>query len=190
MIKLLPKLPRSLRYMRDFWAIIFFVSSMLFFIVTNSSHNIKKTEITNLEVQEVFNNLKKQTGMSDMIPDLRIENDDTIINAYANHSEIVIYSGIIKKVNHIDEIAYVLGHEIGHVMMDHEYLPEGLRDQTILEGNADKYSIYLMMRAGYNVCYAKDLWEKLRDSDGDIVGGGTHPNYSYRIWELTFKQCN
>ncbi len=50
---------------------------------------------------------------------LQFKNDDTV-NAYAHGSNnIVIYSGLMAYANSDDELALVIGHEMGHHLADH-----------------------------------------------------------------------
>lgn len=148
------------------------------------------SQISNKTVEEVFNDLKKYAGNPMMIPQLIIIDNAATVNAYANNKNIGIYTGMLKLLKTRDELAFVLGHEIGHIMLDHINFSKSLRDSRILEANADKYSIYLMIRAGYDICQAKDLWTILRNETGDNTVTGSHPDYSFRIWELTFRQCS
>lgn len=150
--------------------------------------------ISDKQVKDIYNNLAKYTGLSvDMLPQFIIVKDDSIVNAYQNPTNhtIAIYSGMIKFSNDPDEIAAILSHELSHFMLDHVLLNPDYDPnlQTVLEGNADKFGVYLMLRAGYNPCKAKDIWLKLRKIGGDYEYNSDHPNYSYRIWQFEFPIC-
>lgn len=149
---------------------------------------------TNRDIQEIYDDLFKYTGIGNGYkPQLVIIDDDSIINAYqdSQNNVIAIYTGLIKFADSKDEIAGVLAHEIGHLVLQHSLLnPMGNPNiQTLLEGNADKFGAYLMLRAGYNVCKMHDIWWKLRNRDGDYLLNSDHPNYSYRYWQLEFPMC-
>lgn len=148
-----------------------------------------KAKISEVEVREIYSNLLKHTGLTNnaFLPLQVIKSNQ--INAYTDGNVVAIYTGMLDFVQSKDEIAAVLGHEIGHVMLEHVYSPL-LFASSILEGNADKYGAYLMLRAGYDVCKAKDLWERLRNASGDFEFTSSHPNYSYRYWELDFPICH
>lgn len=157
---------------------------------------VNKIVITDKEVQEVYNNLTKYTGLAQYsLPALVIDKNDGEINAYSQGFgyPIHIYSGMIKFCHSKDEIASILAHELSHVLLQHAILnPNGDNDpnyETFLEGNADKFGVYLTMRAGYNVCESKEIWARLRLINGDFETNSTHPNYSYRYWQLEFPQC-
>lgn len=164
---------------------------------TIAKHQIElaaiKHVVTDDEVTQIYENLLKYTGLpGESMPPLKIIEDDTI-NAYADFGnwEIGINRGLIDFADSPDEIASALAHEIGHIMMEHGKLnPTGdINKQTVLEGNADKFGIYLMLRAGYDVCQARMLWVKLRSQEGDYEVNSSHPNYSYRTWQLSFPFC-
>lgn len=162
--------------------------------ITPKKLDTPQGSLTNKEVVEIYNNLIKYTGISkENMPNFIIIQDDSTINAYqdSGNNTIAVYTGMIKFVSSKDELAGVIGHEIGHFMLEHSKLnPDGDPNyQAILEGNSDKFGIYLMLRAGYDVCKTKDLWDKLRDKEGDYEYNSDHPNYSYRYWELSFPNC-
>lgn len=160
-------------------------------ILTPSPDKINGSVISPTEVRVIYNNLWKYSGLGGAYkPEFKIV-ESAEINAYQMEDLIVIYTGMIKFSNDRDEIAGVLAHEIAHYLLEHQALnPTGGKDhQTILEGNADKFSIYLMLRAGYNVCKIQNLWRHLRDVDGDYEVNSDHPNYSYRIWQFQFPTC-
>ncbi len=178
---------------------IFIVICALILITTLQYYAFVKAppievELTNQQINQIYENLLKYTGLSrSMLPKLIIIKNDAIINAYQDSSNnvIAIYSGMIKFSANKDEISAVLAHEIAHFMLDHSALNPTMNSdyQTILEGNADKFGVYLMMRAGYDTCKARDLWIKLRNSNGDYEYNSDHPNYSYRIWQFEFPMC-
>jgi hypothetical protein len=145
------------------------------------------------DAQEVYDNLLKYTGIpSYRMPKLLVITS-TQINAYADPTnwQIGLYTGMLQYIKTKDELAAVLGHELGHIMMQHDILnPNNDKDlQAVLEGNADKFAIYLMLRSGYDICQAKNLWERLRVDNGDYEINTEHPNFSYRIWQLQFAFC-
>lgn len=168
----------------------------LFTIIAKQHYQsvVTQASFSDAEVHQIYNNLLKFTGIpSSLMPTLVIVNSDEI-NAYADtvNWEIGINSGMLKFCDTKDEVASVLAHEIGHIMMEHSALNPKNDDsqQAMLEGNADKYGIYLLLRAGYDACQAKNLWIKLRDTEGDYEINSGHPNYSYRAWQLAFPYCD
>lgn len=148
--------------------------------------------ITPERAQKVFDELWKYTGYPFPKPSFRIAYTQEI-NAYADFSnnEVSVTLGMLQYVHSEDELAGVIGHEIGHILLQHDVLNpmSDPNTQTILEGNADKFGIYLVLRAGYNVCAYQDLWERIRNDEGDYEVNADHPNFSYRLWELQFPMC-
>lgn len=171
----------------------YFCLSILVISIGITEWKLAGSYISNAEIEEIYDNLTKYTGYTKYSrPKLVIIQDDTVINAWTDNEQIAIYSGIINFAQSKDEIAAILGHELAHVLLQHSHLnPNNDPNiQTVLEGNADKLGIYLVLRAGYDVCKAKDLWYRLRDIGGDYELNVDHPNYSYRYWQLDFPQCN
>lgn len=176
------------------WVVILVLGTVLAIFIYHNKKEMEKP-ISKAEVRAIYAELTKYTGLpKGNIPKLEIIDSD-IINAYmdSNSNTIGIYTGIIKFAKSKDEVAGILGHELAHFMLQHGVLlnTEQYSDNysAILEGNADKFSVYLLTRAGYNECRIKELWERLREKDGDIEVGLTHPNYSYRVWQLEFPNC-
>jgi len=154
---------------------------------------VVKQHVTKEQAQEIYENLLKYSGVPRYRMPVLVILDNDEVNAYADASnnEIGLYTGMLNYVSTPDELASVLGHEIGHILLQHAVLnPGGEYNLSVIhEGNADKFSIYLMLRAGYNVCDAQNLWKKMRHDNGDYETNSSHPNYSYRTWELQFPQC-
>ncbi len=151
-------------------------------------------QVTNQDVREIYDNLFKYAGLSKRFkPNFIIINNDAEINGYQNSDKnvIAIYTGVIKFSNDKDELAGFIAHEIGHYILYHSKLNPDNNDnlQTILEGSADKIGIYLVLRAGYDVCKVNDLWYAIREHRGDFGYNSNHPNYSYRYWQLSFPMC-
>ena len=136
-------------------------------------------------IQEIYSKLSKYTGVD--APPLQVV-DSPVLNAWTNFSSVTITTGLINALGSDDAIAEVLGHEIGHVVLGHNLLA-GLYPPQLAESSADKYGVYLMMRAGYNPCKAKEGFEVFRKEYGDYVLCEAHPNNSYRIWSLDFPMC-
>ncbi|CAB4120925.1 Peptidase M48 [uncultured Caudovirales phage] len=154
-----------------------------------------KKPLTNQEIQQVFNNLTKYLGIT-FLPTLVIARNDNTINAVTDEDSltITIYGGMINIIYTKDEMAAVLAHELGHAMMQDQYLSKAANNsdamQTIVEGNADKYSTYLVLRAGYDVCQMQNIWRRFRRIYGDYETNEDHPNHSYRTWQLEFPECS
>jgi Zn-dependent protease with chaperone function len=64
---------------------------------------------------------KLQQGMKrDIVFNVRVVSDDETLNAFAAPGgHLVIFSGILKKADSVDEVAGVLAHEMAHIEMNH-----------------------------------------------------------------------
>lgn len=149
---------------------------------------------TDRKIHELYKELVTQTGqVQDAVP-LLIIDDDTQDNAYNDGTKVVIFTGLIKK-HSWDSIALILGHEIAHGMLGHFNVPQpvpqnidhtgmGKNDfDAVLESVADKLGAIYMMKAGYNVCKAREVFKEWKKEGGNYLGLN-HPDYDYRYAEL------
>lgn len=101
-------------------------------------------------------------------PKLVLSNSSEI-NAENRGYTIAIYKGMLKWVRNDAEMAFVLGHELGHSY-------DGNRDSELA---ADSYGAKVIIRAGYNKCMGARVLARLHDK-GDSV----HPPSDYRVQHL------
>jgi len=137
----------------------------------------------------IFMKLQKHTDLSIVFTSLIIV-DTPMVNAWTNGSYIAITTGMLKFLHNNDEIAFVLGHELGHVLLGHTSLPDDLGPQ-IHESNADKYGAYLAIRAGYDICAGKKVWDRMIEKYGAMTASSDdiHPGNVKRADDLNFPQC-
>lgn len=88
------------------------------------------------------------------------------VNAYCDNESntIAITPGMLKFVKNRDELAIVLGHELGHCILHHS---------TSTPNNeyiADRMGYLLAQHANYNVCVGVNVFKEFNDPGGD-----THP---------------
>ena len=109
----------------------------------------------------IYAKLRKHTGIPSQIPDLYLDRSTTV-NAYVSARVMVITQGMLDHAKSDSDLAYVLGHEMGHTMLYHTTVRQDRRltDSRIHEANADKIAVYLMVRTGYNICNIGDLWKR------------------------------
>lgn len=141
----------------------------------------------NEHIYQMYKNIMAQTGQVQNAIPFRIDSSD-IMNAYTNGEEVVLYQGLIDKLNE-DEIALVIGHEIAHQMLGHVNLTAKMDDAyrtEVLEANADKLGAVYMMKAGYDICKGREFWKKMEQERGNSLGQD-HPDYSYRYAELNIN---
>lgn len=139
-------------------------------------------------VKTIYAKILAQTGqVQDALPLVIV--DKSVINAYNNGQEVVIFTGIIDYTKNDDEIALILGHEIAHGMLRHTYFKEfrsSPYEISVAEGNTDKMGAVYIMKAGYDICKARNLWLRMGKEDGNYQGGD-HPTAAYRYTELNIN---
>lgn len=161
-------------------------SVLVAFTVYNHAHKVE-VGLTAADAQEVYDNLLQYTGLPGNIPPLFVI-DDPQVNAFMSPVGLVVTTGILHFVKDKDELAAVIGHEMGHFVLGH-LRGELTDDSRIHEENCDKFGIYLLMRAGYNPCEAKNLWVRMGHSFGDDILTDDHPSPSQRAYALDFPMC-
>lgn len=136
------------------------------------------------------------------------------LNAFADGEKIVIYSGMMKFAQTDEELALVVGHELGHNLRDHigskrtnavigavldGILGALLRTNTggmmsnaaanaystDFEAEADYVGLYLAARAGYQIDDAPKFWRRMAvENPNAISHASTHPATSERFVAL------
>lgn len=147
---------------------------------------IQTSGLTAVDVQEVYNNLQKVSGLPGQIPPVSIVDDDEI-NAWMTPTGMNVTTGMLKFLQSKDELAAVMGHEMGHFVLQHFQL-DG--DSRLHEANADKFGLFVMMRAGYNPCVIEGLWKRFEGVYGDDILTSSHPSPSQRADEMHFPMCH
>lgn len=71
-------------------------------------------------------------------------------NAWSNANQVFINTDELKDLQNIDELAHVLGHELGHIV--HGDYNKLFTHTYSNEYHADVYGAWLMSKAGYNMC--------------------------------------
>jgi predicted Zn-dependent protease len=162
------------------WVMVVGIAGFIFYCMLTST---SAKETAEHRVQRIYQQLNPQTGAGMWLP-ISV-NPLPIMNAYNTGDEIVIYQGLINKCKNDDELALVIGHEMAHSTLSHFDLnPNGdANTQTPLEAQADKMGAYYIMRAGYDVCKARQFWLRAIKEGGDYPGGD-HPSLAYRYSEL------
>lgn len=128
------------------------------------------------QAKEVFNELYNVSGRH-----AKLHYDSTLnVNAWmtfpAHGYKIVITQGMLNTLQNKDELAMVLGHEIGHKALSHYRPVDYLRQEM----DADDVGYYYCKKAGYKRCI--DGLKVLQAKFGDGTGAdGVHPPWSVRI---------
>lgn len=98
----------------------------------------------------------------------------TQANAFANDGHAILTTEMLRLIRNDDELAVVLGHEMAHVILNHEdvleaqNVPHGLlrgigRNAARVkatEEEADRLGLKLAWAAGYDISKATDFWDR------------------------------
>ena len=115
------------------------------------------------------------------------------INAYADGKNITMTSGMMNFVETDDELALIIGHELGHNTMGHIRKIVG---NIILSGGATRYTrpfesesdyvgMYYIARAGYSLEGVENFWRRLAVTNPKYIARDkTHPRYPNRYLSL------
>jgi hypothetical protein len=140
-----------------------------------------------------------------------LDNKD-IVNALADGEKIMVTTGMLRFCERDEELAVVLGHELGHNVMDHikakkanmagglaldilVILLTGVNPQFTraaalaysvdFESEADYVGLYYTARAGYPIDNAPDIWRKMAIEHPEAIGKETtHPAMAQRFVAL------
>lgn len=165
---------------------ILIVWAMCYIYITQLSQ-----EAMEKRIYDIYDQVWATTGLATEKIPLQIV-DSPVINAYNDGMKIVIYTGLIKHVKNSHELALVIGHEIAHGTLWHLKMMRELgvsltdNDVSVLESNADKMGAIYIMKAGYDICKAREWFKTLLSTNGDYLGGD-HPTYSYRYTQLNIN---
>jgi hypothetical protein len=95
--------------------------------------------------------------------------------AFSNRGYVILTTRVLDLLYSDDELAVVIGHELGHHVLEHERrlaeqkVPKGLlrgfgknaaRIRSI-EAEADRFGLRVAASAGYDIAATTDMWERL-----------------------------
>jgi hypothetical protein len=117
------------------------------------------------------------------------------LNAHADGRYVQVTTAISEYVENETELAAVLAHEFAHNILRHRarldaahvsrgFLGNFGRNARLIretEAEADRLSIYLLDRAGYDPAAAVRFWERFGRRGLNFLGSPTHPNWRQRI---------
>ncbi|WP_026942683.1 M48 family metallopeptidase [Hellea balneolensis] len=115
------------------------------------------------------------------------------INAYADGRNITMTTGMMNFVKNDDELALIVGHELGHNTMGHirKVVSNiilslgGTRYTRPFESESDYVGLYYMVRAGYNPDGVEEFWRRLAVTNPKHVARAkTHPTYPNRYLSI------
>lgn len=102
-----------------------------------------------------------------------------------DHHQMVVFYGMINYAKNEHELAAVIAHEFAHLELGHTQMD---KHSIYLEYNADMASIYYLTRAGYSVCGAANLWERMH-SRAIQLQPTTHPLRLSRAKYMRMPEC-
>ena len=92
-------------------------------------------------------------------------------NALSTEHHVIVFSETMRDAGSDDEIAAVVGHELGHVVLGHR------KARAASEAEADYFALYLLARAGFDPEAAAEAWRRrARTMPESLIGWGTHPS--------------
>jgi predicted Zn-dependent protease len=117
------------------------------------------------------------------------------LNAEADGRYVQVTTAIASYVADEAELAAVLAHEFAHNILGHRMRLDAARVSRGFFGNfgrnaqrireteieADRYSVYLLDRAGYDPQAAVRFWTRFGRRGLNFLGSPTHPNWRNRI---------
>lgn len=114
------------------------------------------------------------------------------MNSYTDPTGIYINKGMLAALRSDDELAVIIGHEMGHNISGqisaglgaHLELAFGGNAAVIpLEEQADYFGLYAMARAGYDINAAPAMWRRLAATamPDAITAASDHPTFPVRI---------
>ncbi len=155
------------------------------------------------QLDKILQKLTPYTNRKDIKFKIHLVEDDELINAFAvAGGHLFVTTGIMKWIESEDELAFIIGHEVAHVDLEHcirnvkrsitiqtwadffemgEYA--GIIDQTqavvgtpfgqVDEYMSDREGAYLAWKAGYDPSKGKNFFKKLDELEG---GTGKSPD--------------
>ena len=134
-------------------------------------------------IEQVFKVFSRMSQASNSHVRLYIDNNSSI-NAITDITGIHMYTGMMKFLDDEDQLAIIIGHELGHVAHRDIWHTH----TKYMELSADLYGFQLSRAAGYNACSGIEVLRNF----GVILGDGvskTHPRSSIR-YKVLGKYCH
>jgi hypothetical protein len=101
------------------------------------------------------------------------------LNARATGTHVLVTTGIMALVQDEAELAAVLAHELAHNILQHHVPANQRRPERDREIEADRLSVRLMDRAGFDPQAAVTFWNRFRPRRG--LFSRSHPHWRQRV---------
>lgn len=141
--------------------------------------NCSYASVTAEQVKRVFANLARASNSHVFI---FIDNNPKI-NASTDITGVHMYTGMMRFLENEDQLAIILGHELGHVVNNDIWH----KQYKYMETRADLYGFNLTKAAGYNACSGIKVLRNFVVVLGDKKNK-THPRNSIR-YKALLKYC-
>lgn len=107
--------------------------------------------------------------------------DSNEVNAYNRGGKVYVTLGMLRFVRNDDELALVVGHELGHLVAERRGEAGRLSPEN-RERTADHHALVGLHRAGYNLVAACELWERMATelAQTPMRWMGSHPSFAER----------
>lgn len=138
------------------------------------SHNANAA-MTFQQAKNVWNKLGNASGYHIL---LKLD-PDTESNAYCTPHKVFITQGMLNDVDNEDQLAFGLGHELGHYVKQHYRKQQSMNAE--LEADTVGY-YYCKQRLKYKKCMS--FLTKMRHLYGEEGQDGIHPSWSKRMENL------
>ncbi len=122
------------------------------------------TAVSFQEAKAIFKQLEQKAGVFN-VPLVLKHTDE--VNAETDGNQVIINSGLLLFVDNKEELALVLGHELGHIKA------HGVGGKQA-EYNADAYGASLIASGGYSACKGREFFRKMAKYHGN-ESSSSHP---------------
>ncbi|MDT0576982.1 M48 family metallopeptidase [Croceicoccus sp. F390] len=116
-------------------------------------------------------------------------NPSAKLNAYADGSNIIVTTAISTIVRDDSELAAVLAHELAHNILGHPARLDAIgrsgKQVRQTEIEADRLSVHLLYRAGFDPAAAVRLWSHVGPRNRKLFPSHDHPDWRRRIAIIT-----
>lgn len=152
--------------------------------------------VSQTDVQTIMKNITAQTGDTNI---KIIYDSSTDINAYAScGNTITVTKGAMDELS-TDEMAFVLGHELGHIKLGHvphkNFLGHCTGGNYVWknsEADADRFSLAVISKAKYDACKGGSGFFMLLSRKYGNLGGPAdpHPTNKFRLQQVEEYSCS
>lgn len=129
--------------------------------------------------QVIFTKVLAASGLNVNEHKLYIDSDPSP-NAYTDYTNVYIHVGMLEFVKSDDELAAIIGHELGHIY-DHKVNGHEWQGHPS-EARSDVLGIQFANKAGYKGCALGELFFRIFNTYGDSYPN-SHPQRSERAFD-------